>query len=254
RLTEGDCLGGLDVAARSGDVDLATNILQRLQRHGYALREQHLEALVEALVRRGQWARAFVALATMRRGGMGRGAAPLRVVTRTVVAAEDSEAEADAAFDALVAAPAEAADACVLDALVAGLALGGHVEAAEERLSTWYERLRVERTEASYVAVLRGCTHRRNKTVAERVLAQLLDDEALAAPREAYEQMVLVALLQPNYEDAFVYLEAMKAHSMLPSWRTYAALARRCARVRDPRAHVAVREMRTLGYVVTPAL
>ncbi|KAJ2081740.1 Telomerase protein component 1 [Coemansia sp. RSA 988] len=254
RLTEGDCLGGLDVAARSGDVELATNILQRLQRHGYALREQHLEALLEALVRRGQWARAFAALAAMRRGGMGRGPSTLRMVTRTVAASANAEADADAAFDALVAAPTEAVDACVLDALVAGLALGGHVEAAEQRLSTWFTRLQVQRTAVSYVSVLRGCTHRRNKTVAERVLAQLLDDEALTAPREAYEQMVLVALLQPNYEDAFVYLEAMKAHSMLPSWRTYAALARRCARVRDPRAHVAVQEMRKLGYVVTPAL
>ncbi|KAI7830064.1 hypothetical protein BX661DRAFT_181018 [Kickxella alabastrina] len=84
-------------------------------------------------------------------------------------------------------------------------------------------------------------------------MAQMLDAGVQPTAR-VLETMVLVSLGQFNYEDAFVYLESMKAHSMVPAWRTYAAVVRRCARVRDPRAQTALREMQALGYPVTDAL
>ncbi|KAJ2302447.1 hypothetical protein IWW54_006028 [Coemansia sp. RSA 2705] len=258
QLPEGDYLAGLDVAARAGDVALAGDIVQRVRAHGLPLDEKHFEPLLAAVVATGQWARAFRVLNMMRGSGFGTTPATLRVVTRQLtVAADVAERAADEAFAALQENQPElaaAADSVTLDAMVAGLARSGCVEAAAGRLDSWYAALGALRTASSYAAVLEGCVHRRNKTVAEQLLARLLDVDALAPSQRVYDAMVRVTLVQPNYEDAFVYLEAMKAHGMVPPWRTMAAMVRRCARVRDVRAQTLLREMRKLGLVVTPAL
>ncbi|KAJ2712204.1 hypothetical protein H4R19_002878, partial [Coemansia spiralis] len=146
------------------------------------------------------------------------------------------------------------ADAVTLNALLAGLAQSGHVEAAAKRMGTWFTQLGIARTVESYTAVLAGCVQRRNKTVGEVLLARLVDEDRLAPSQDVYELMLHLSLAQHSYEDAFVYLETVKAEGMAPGWRTYAAIVRRCARVRDPRAQAAIREMRQLGYVVTPQL
>ncbi|KAJ2355122.1 hypothetical protein GGF43_002877 [Coemansia sp. RSA 2618] len=256
QLPEGDCLAGLDVAARAGDTTLATSIIEQLQRGGCPLEEMHFEPLLVAVLANAQWTPALRVLSMMRQSGYGVGQATLRPLERALAKAEQPEQMAEAVF-AAVAASRDAlplvADHVTLNALVAGLAQSGCVEAAESRLTTWFTQLNVERTDGSYAAVIEACVARRNKTVAERVLMQLID-QGLTPSLRVYEAMLHISLVQPNYEDAFVYLEAMKAHAMVPSWRTLAAVVRRCARVRDVRAQTAIKEMRRLGMVVTPTL
>ncbi|KAJ2878471.1 hypothetical protein GGI21_004813, partial [Coemansia aciculifera] len=124
--------------------------------------------------------------------------------------------------------------------------------AAGVRLRRWFGD--VPRDAASFEAVLRGCVLRKNLTVAEQSLALCIDADGLAPTQQVYALMVDVALRQFNYEDAFVYLDAMKTHGFVPARRTYAAVVRRCAVVRDPRAAIALDEMRAQGYDVSPAL
>ncbi|KAJ1853894.1 hypothetical protein GGH12_004481 [Coemansia sp. RSA 1822] len=256
QLPEGDSLAGLDVAARAGDVALAGEIVERLRQSNTPLEEKHFEPLLAAVLARKQWMPAMRVLNMMRQAGYGKAAATLRPLERAVANAEEPEQLAETVFAVVTDCRNEqtlAVDHVTLDALVSGLAQSGCVEAAASRLATWYAQLGVVRSTSSYECVIEGCVARRNKTVAERMLMQLID-ERLQPSQRIYEAMIHIALLQPNYEDAFVYLEAMKAHAMVPAWRTLAAIVRRCARVRDVRAQTALKEMRRLGLVVTPVL
>ncbi|KAJ2441193.1 DNA-dependent ATPase mgs1, partial [Coemansia sp. RSA 2424] len=264
QLSEAECVAGLGVAARGGDAALAAALVRRLRAAGYPAAEHHVEPLWEALVRARRWAAAFRALAAMRAAGFATTPASLRVLTRALtVDAGDAERLADAAHSALVESPkSRALDAATLDAMVAGLAQSGCVEAAGERLRRWYRSanggsdcsLLPMRGPASYEAVLRGCVARKNLTVAEQTLALCIDADGRAPTQGVYALMVAVALRQFNYEDAFVYLDAMKTAGFAPGWRTYAAVVRRCAAVRDPRAATALAEMRAAGHPVPPAL
>ncbi|KAJ2846030.1 hypothetical protein IWW36_004539 [Coemansia brasiliensis] len=258
QITEGDFLLGLSVAARNGDIALASDIVQQLQRLEYPLEEIHFEPLLDALIYRAQWQPAFNALGMMRKAGYGTTPATLRTLTRKLtVAPSKAEGLADLVYETLCASSKELpqiADAVTLNAMVAGLAQSGCVEAAMMRLTTWYDRLEIPRTVDSYAVVLAGCVPRRNKTVAEVLLSQMLDKDRLQPNKRVYESMIHVSLLQPNYEDAFVYLEAMKTQGIVPDWRTFASIARRCARMHDGRANKVIEEMRKLKMAVTPAL
>ncbi|KAJ2861616.1 hypothetical protein GGH94_004782 [Coemansia aciculifera] len=256
QLTETDYCAGLSVAARAKDAALAAAIVRRMRGAGYPLSEYHMEPVFDALVGGRRWAAAFRALAAMRDAGFATTPASLRSLTRALtVDHQQAERLADAAHAELLSAARtapRALDTATLNAMLAGLSLSGCVEAAADRLRRWYAVL--PRDVDSHAAVLRGCVARKNMTVAEQCLALCIDSDRLVPTKSVYELMIDVALRQFNYEDAFVYLDAMKVHGFAPGWRTYSSIVRRCAAVRDPRASIALAEMRSAGLAVTPAL
>ncbi|KAJ2115034.1 hypothetical protein IW146_002623 [Coemansia sp. RSA 922] len=256
QLTETDYCAGLAVAARAKDAALAAAIVRRMRGAGYPLAEYHMEPMFDALVGAKRWPAAFRALAAMRDAGFATAPASLRSLTRALtVDHQQAEQLADSVYADLVSvartAP-RALDTTTLNALLLGLSLSGCVEAAAERLRRWYAEF--PRDIDSHTAVLRGCVPRKNMTVAEQCLALCIDGDRLEPTKTVYELMIDVALPQFNYEDAFVYLDAMKVHGFAPDWRTYARIVKRCAVVRDPRASIALAEMRSAGHVVPPAL
>ncbi|KAI8320164.1 hypothetical protein GQ54DRAFT_240859, partial [Martensiomyces pterosporus] len=258
QLTEGDYEAGLAIAARQGDVKLAKDILRRLEMANYYLEEYHFEPLFESLVASKQWAAAFRVLHMMREANFGTTPATLRNLTRALtVDKEQAEELIEGVFALLAenrASIPQAVNTTTINALVAALAHSGCVEAAADRLDRWFSRLDLKRDINTYVRVLEGCDKTKNLMAAEAAMTKLLDEDKLQPTKAVYELLIHISLNQFNYEDAFVYLESMKAHSMLPEWKTYSSIVRRCARVRDPRAKIALEEMRSLGYVVTPLL
>ncbi|ORX73274.1 hypothetical protein DL89DRAFT_290989 [Linderina pennispora] len=230
-LAEGDYILGLQVAARHGDVSLATSIIRAMQGHGYAMQEHHLEPLFEALVQKTQWLPALRVLETMRSAGHGAEPATVRCLMRKLQGAKAEELT-EHVFSLLASHSAElphAISTATLNALVGALAKSRCVEAALDRLD-------------------RGASARATRLQQEVLFARLLDEDRLVPSQRAYEAMLGTCLTQYVYEDAFVYLESMKAHGMVPGWKTYSKIVRRCARVADPRAHTAMQEMRDLGY------
>lgn len=255
QLTEGDFEYGLALAAKERDTEMASEILERMKGAGFLLLEQHFEPLLETLVYRHKWFAAFRTLSMMRQAKLGRGPSTLRPLVRAVAALTDGkktvEEMADFVHSILVKSGEKsrgALDTVTLNALLRGLSMSGRPQAALDRLR-WVAAPDIH----SYEAVMDGCLLTKNKPVAEKCLSQLIDG-ALAPSRQIYQQMIQICLNQFNYEDAFVYLEAMKAHQMVADWTTYSMLVRRCARVKDPRATVALDEMRSLGYPATESL
>ncbi|KAJ2718622.1 Telomerase protein component 1 [Coemansia sp. Benny D115] len=258
KVTEGDCLLGLNTAARFGDPDLAKSILSHLVDNGIVVGEQHLEPLFDAFVNSSQWLAALLALNGMRKAGVGCGAGTLRSLTAAIRKQDDPVATADRVFGYLKSSESGdlslAGDSLTLDALLAGMSLAGHPDAAADRMDVWYGELNQQRTPASYVSVLRGCIKPSNLTVAELMVTRMLDVDQLVPTKQIYELLIRVSTGQFNYEDAFVYLDAMRTRNMVPSWRTYASIVRRCARVQDPRASVIMEEMRQHKMPITDAL
>ncbi|KAJ2705551.1 hypothetical protein FB645_002340 [Coemansia sp. IMI 203386] len=258
-VPEGDCDAGLNIAARTGDVMLAQSIVASLKKRGFPITECHFEALFDALVRDSQWPVALSVLNIMREYGYGKQSMTLRSMGQIIAShgAEKTEAIVDSIFNYMLKNKSTipfAVDSVTLDALVSAVVISGKLILADNLFKQWYSQLSVKRTAESYDSLFRGCLIAKNKTLAETLLTTLIDTDKLKPTKSIYEQMILISLSQFNYEDAFVYLEAMKAQAMIPSWKTYSTLVRRCARVRDPRARVALKEMEDLGYHVTEAL
>jgi hypothetical protein len=67
---------------------------------------------------------------------------------------------------------------------------------------------------------------------------------------ETYEKMILLCLTQETYEDAFFYLEEMKAASHVPARAIYESLLAKCSSVEDARSTMVLQEMKECGYKV----
>ncbi|KAJ1904118.1 hypothetical protein LPJ81_002682 [Coemansia sp. IMI 209127] len=258
-ITKGEYDAGLSIASKAGDYKLATSILETLGRTKYPIRGREYEALFDALLVCERWGTAFRVLGNMRKTGYGKTASTLRTLVRALTTKpEKIEQFVSEAYEELLTASKwmpELLDTVTLNALVKALAQSVHVEAAFEKLTEWFDTHSVKRDIETYVAILAGCLNNKGDLrIAEMALSMMLDVDQLEPTKEIYELMIRISLKQFNYEDAFVYLDSMKAQKMAPEWPTYASIVRRCASVRDPRAKVALEEMRKLGYVIPASL
>ncbi|KAJ1811775.1 hypothetical protein LPJ75_003980 [Coemansia sp. RSA 2598] len=258
-VPEGDCDAGMNIAARTGDVDLAQDIVEVMKRRGFPITESQFEALFETLVRDSRWTVALNVLNIMREHSYGKESMTLRSMKHIISSHGSKKALeiVDTIFDNMLKDQKNmpyAVDSVTLDALVSAVAMTGIAAQAAERLRKWYPKLKIKRTPSSYAVVLDGCILSKDKVLAESLMADLLDVDKLRPTQQIYEKMILVSTSQFNYEDAFLYLQAMKAQGMVPSWKIYSTLVRRCAKVRDPRARVALKEMAEMGHTVTEAL
>jgi pentatricopeptide repeat protein len=66
--------------------------------------------------------------------------------------------------------------------------------------------------------------------------------------RETYEKIIRLCLTQDVYEDAFFYLEEMKAAGFIPTRTVYETLVLKCRSMGDSRMDIAVEEMLECGY------
>jgi len=69
-----------------------------------------------------------------------------------------------------------------------------------------------------------------------------------------YERLIVLCLTGETYEDAFFYLEEMKAENLSPPLSVYEAIIQRCVLEKDRRYAVAVKELEEFGYRVSPEL
>jgi pentatricopeptide repeat protein len=99
----------------------------------------------------------------------------------------------------------------------------------------------------TFNAVLDACIQTDMKGMGQIVIDEL--KKAKVAPNvDTFSKMISLVCRQSNYEDAFVYLEEMKSHGVIPPRRCYIVLAKKLANERDPRFHIALEEMETYGY------
>jgi len=101
----------------------------------------------------------------------------------------------------------------------------------------------------TYNLLLRGCMRFRYPERGRNLYRMMLD---LGVERngETHERLILLTLLEEDYEDAFLHLEQMQDEKFVPSALVLMAIAKKCAGKVDARWKACVRKMESLGYPI----
>ncbi|KAG6845406.1 hypothetical protein H0H87_009753 [Tephrocybe sp. NHM501043] len=241
---EGVCLAVLDTAARNANPDLATDALRVLKSLGIEWEEHHFAPLIEAFCGKKQLKEAIQVLDIMRTQGV-----EPRPETVSALLGALSDTEAIDSIWALVdemVKEHQPVDITVLQALISASvnlkdlqrAIGAYKSLGEYGASA---------NITIFNSLLLGCVR-----TSHRDLGNLLLDDMKAAKikpdQDTYETFITLCLAQPDYEDAFFYLEEMKANHFHPSYRVYAKIVKTCIQSNDFRYKIALKEMEDMGH------
>ncbi|KAG6329555.1 hypothetical protein ID866_9533 [Astraeus odoratus] len=95
--------------------------------------------------------------------------------------------------------------------------------------------------------LLQGCINANHRELGNKLLLDM--KQAGVRPNAlTYERVILLCLTQATYEDAFFYLEEMKAQKFVPPLRVYEAIIRTCVTAGDSRYALALTELGQCGY------
>ncbi|PVU88432.1 hypothetical protein BB561_005862 [Smittium simulii] len=249
-ITEGDCLLVLATAARNGEPNLAADVLRVLDLKEFCLQEYHLEPLFEAFVNSEDWLRAIETLHIIRSSNMCKTKATTSYITKKLVEIHHlGSIMPQSLFKIFLDNQNDfplALDANVINSLLEALIFTEQISSAVELSTMWFSRAGIKKNADTFSILLKACLEKHNSFAAKNIFDSALQD---VTPTESmYEYMILTALTQSYYEDAFIYLEAMKAKGFVPQNKVYSSLAAKCENYGDPRFEAVVEEMKLYGY------
>ncbi|ORE08709.1 hypothetical protein BCV72DRAFT_303517 [Rhizopus microsporus var. microsporus] len=248
RPDEGTCIGVLNVAARKGDTSLATDVIRQLSKNGYPYKEHYFTPLMEAFVVKDDLKSAFNVLDIMRISGVPptmksvynlrkRLSTSTAMIDKAYFTLEEMKKEKKpidiVAFNVVVAACADAGDVV--------RTIGTYREAAKLGITPDID---------TYNAILDVCINGRVEDMDNVVITEMKN--ANVTPNvDTYVKMIEICSRRKDFEQAFQYLEQMKDYNTLPPERCYFTLAYNLSNRNDPRYHLVLEEMETLGYDAT---
>ncbi|PPQ89534.1 hypothetical protein CVT25_012206 [Psilocybe cyanescens] len=242
---EGVCMGILNTAARSGLPDLATDVLRVLKLAEIDWQEYHFASLIEAFCRNGQVKEAFITLSIMRANGID----PLDSTTSFIYERINRDVDTLDSAWALIDEIQESAGGLDVDALkviVKAAILLGDLQRAVGVYKS-FPNYGLTPDLAVYNLLFQGCITARHRQLGDLLLADMKAAK-IEPNQETFEKLIYLALTQETYEDAFFYLEEMKATKYMPPRDVYVALGDKCASVGDGRCKLVWQEMRECGY------
>lgn len=242
---EGLCVSILHTAARHGRPNLATDVLRTLKVQGIPWKEHHFASLVEAFARNKQIKEAFLALGMMRSNEVD----PIDSTSATILDAVKINAESVDIACLIIDEIYKEKQSVDLAALKVLIQAAVHLGDLQRALGTYrsFPDYNVVPDISIFNILLDGCIKTQRRQVADSLLVDL--KEANLKPNQnTYEKMIYLCLAQETYEDAFFYLEEMKAAGHSPPWKVYKALAEKCRLNNDTRFDIIIEEMKEFGY------
>ncbi|KAJ3749045.1 hypothetical protein DFH05DRAFT_1439569, partial [Lentinula detonsa] len=242
---EGLCMAVLHTAARHGLPDLATDVFRVLRLTGVPLQERHVAPLIEAFCRAGQVKEAFMTVDIMQE--------TIPILPSTLLPILEYVKKNIDTFDSTWALMDEIhkerpLQLSSLNIIVrAAIALGDLQRAVGAYKSFPDYNIKADRD--TFHLLLEGAVAARHQALGDRILQDMKEAQIIFNSR-TYELMIDLALTQETYEEAFQYLEEMKAAGFKPVESTYKALVNRCALEGDSRYTIALEEMEEMGYEV----
>jgi len=242
---EGLCVSILHTAARYGRPNLATDVLRTLKVQGIPWKEHHFASLIEAFTRNKQIKEAFLALGMMRSNEVD----PIDSTSATILDAVKINAESvDIACLTIdeIYKEKKSVDLAALKVLIQAAV---HLGDLQRALGTYrsFPDYNVVPDISIFNILLDGCIKTQHRQVADSLLMDL--KEANLKPNQnTYEKIIYLCLAQETYEDAFFYLEEMKAAGHSPPRKVYKALAEKCRLNNDARFDIIIEEMQESGY------
>ncbi|KAL1413108.1 hypothetical protein Q8F55_000857 [Vanrija albida] len=241
---EGLILAVLAVAGRWGRTGLASQALELLPSLGIEPQEHHMAPLLEAFCNEGRVPDALKVVTSLREAGIN----PTLSTVRPIVNVLSNTEIVDQAFYALedMHAAGEVVDVAALNAVIeASSRLGDLQRARATQLAAG--DLGVTPTIETFNIVLEACARAKHRQLGDTILKEIAAAE-LEPDQATYEGMVAVCVTQPDYEDAFHYLEKMKAEGFVPSREVYSKIGLKCAQEQDGRWKLVSEEMGQIGY------
>ncbi|TBU33660.1 hypothetical protein BD311DRAFT_389069 [Dichomitus squalens] len=248
---EGCCLQVLHTAARHGHTSLALEAIGALKKLNVVWAEHHFAPVVEAMCARSEIREAFILLDFMRKNGM----TPTLDTASPILALISKDTDTvDEAWGKLeeIRENGEVVDPVALNVVIqAAVAL----KDLQRAVGTYKAaaQVGVKPNIDTFNLLLEGCIYARHRQLGDRLLSDL-KNMGVKADVTTYKHMVLLCLTQTTYEDAFFYLEEMKALRMVPPLAVYEAIIRKLVSVGDTRYKVALEELKECGYEVSPKL
>ncbi|KAF8894891.1 hypothetical protein CPB84DRAFT_1682582 [Gymnopilus junonius] len=242
---EGVCLAVLNTAARHGSPDLATEVLQVLQFTEIEWQEHHFAALIEAFCRNRQVKEALVTLHIMRTNGI----TPLDTTTAFIFECINHDIDALDSAWALIDEIHASDSGISIDALRVVIRASVFMGDLQRAVGIYkaFSDYGFEPDLGTFNLLLQGCITAQHRQLGDLLLADM-KQFTIKPDEETYKGMILLCLTQEVYEDAFYYLEEMKAAGYVPPQDVYEALAGKCSAAADSRVDMILQEMTECGY------
>ena len=234
----------LNAAARHGVPDLATDVLRVLKLAGIALKEYHFAALIEAFCRNNQLKEALITLHIMRSNKI----LPLPGTSVPILDSIKDVESLDSAW-AIIDEIHNAKSGLGIDALRIIIQASVLLQDLQRAVGA-YKSLPgygLEPDVSIINLLLDGCIAAQHRQFGDVLLADMKKLKVQPSI-ETYEKIIQLCLTQEVYEDAFFYLEEMKAAEFVPPRTVYEALVLKCHSMDDTRMDIALEEMRECGY------
>ncbi|KAI9496660.1 hypothetical protein BDB00DRAFT_757936 [Zychaea mexicana] len=247
---EGLCHYILHVAAEHGDSRLGSDVIRILGKAGFPYKESHFAPLVEAFAASGDWKSTLQVLDLMRKAGL----TPTQETTRSIAfrLGKDTDAVrlARNALDDLQ--KENAIDILAFNLVIHAFAYNNQYEDAMEtfrKASDMQVKIDIE----TIHSVLDACIHAEEVAAGVRIFNQYIHGD-IKPNATTMSKMVTLMCTQDDYEDAFKYLESMKAMGLVPLRGCYYRLVKKLASHQDTRLSIALDEMKACGYQMTAFL
>ena len=243
---EGLILSVLNVAARWGRPDMATKALDLLPSLAIRPQEFHLVPLLEAYVNAGQVPAAIQVISSIRAAGM----TPTMVTAEPIISALRHVDTIDQAFYALedMRKIGDPVDIVAFNAVILASGRLGDLKRVRATQAAAKD-LGLSSTIDTFNIVLSSRVTATHRALGDTILSEM-SALSILPDHTTYERMILLSLTQVVYEDAFYYLEKMKADGFKPPACIYSSLIRKCVEVEDKRWRLVKEEMELLGYRV----
>ena len=244
---EGVCLAVLNTAARHGFPDLASEVLRVLQLSDIDWQEYHFAALIEAFCRNNQIKEAFATLHIMRSNGI----TPIDNTTTYIYESIKHDVDKLDIAWSLIDELHASGDGVTTDALKVIIKASVFLGDLQRAIGVYkaFSDYGCEPDLETFRLLLQGCIAAHHRQLGDHLLSEM--KQFKIKPDEGiYENMILLCLTQDVFEDAFFYLEEMKAAGYVPARKIYEALAGKCSSINDPRVDMILQEMRECGYQI----
>ncbi|KAH7919360.1 hypothetical protein BV22DRAFT_865072 [Leucogyrophana mollusca] len=248
---EGICQQVLHTAGRHGLPELGTDVIRVLRQLGVSWQEHHFAPLIEAFCKADKLKEAIGTLDIMRSNGI----FPVSETTDPIfrILKQDLD-RVDSAWDVIreLRKEGKTIDPFAINAIIEAAISLGDLQRAVGAYKAFSEYGSIPNID-TYNLLLSGCIAARHRELGDRLLVEL-KDASIRPDARTYERIIFLCLTQETYEDAFFYLEEMKAQKFVPPMAVYDAIIRTCIVAGDTRYTLALDEMKQCGYPVRTEL
>lgn len=234
-------------AARNNDLELAEKMFEALKELEVTLGEQHFAPLLDIRLKRGQISEGLGLIEVMRRQGI-EVSDGLYYDLRQPLADQWDHIDDNLA---LLEALRDSGQQVPVNLLNTFLGAARFKQDLNRAMAIYrsFPSFKQSPTSETMNALLQLCVMDKNPVLANELWTELT--EAGVEPGAgAYRGMIYLAMFQPEYEAMFYWLEEMKSKGIQPRADIYYAMIRRLLFLRDPRAKIALQELRDLGEKV----